>query len=840
MKTKNIFLLFLVFAVAISQKNTIKGQIIDKKTGKPVYLANVSVKGKLIGAATDIDGYFVIENIKAEPPFTLEIHCIGYKQKAMNKVSFGDMGKISLKEEIYGETVVVTGSKYTESILESPTTIEKIDALAIKLTPAPSFYDGIGHLKDVDLVSSSIGMKTVNMRGFSSGTPNRMVQFIDGMDNQSPALSFPVSNLVGMSELDIESVEIIYGANSALYGANAFSGVISMNSKSPWDYPGLSVRLTGGERNYKEAVVRFAQTFDNTFAYKVNVSYISADDWVSDSFYESVKFPKSEGFGFREIDLYDPNAENLKLSLGLFYRFNDQSELSYNVNYGTGSTVYQGAHRFAIKNFSLQQHKVEWNRRFGKNYVNLKAYRIQDDAGDTYNIAHAAANLFAYKGTGVGSIENPNFDKAFKDVTTTVGTSSENFMGARIFDESSINHVEVQNSSEFFGVNYTVGASFRNFDPESNGSLFRDEGTVFTDDALGDITANEFGAYGQLIEKFIDNRLKVTLTGRFDKHENFDGQFSPGMSAVWSFKSDEEHENNGNLRFSIQKGYRAPTLQDQFIGLNLGQANLLSNDLAVFPDNVNAIIWGNYNGFDKDYAFPLDAVLAGASSVELVDEAQKSLPAVKPEQVLTWEVGYKSIIGDGFIFLDMNYYQNYYTDFIKSKIFLVGNNTKTVLDLENRDLDVYMVHSNFDKDVQSRGFAVSGIMNLTEKFTFNSNFTFSELTDMGGGDVSGSGFNTPRRKWNIGFSGRKLFGGNTGFNVNTKYADRFQWDGSGFSGRVPAYMVTDFAAFHNFRWADQMMTVKLAIKNIFNHKHIQGFGMPKIGRLGILQLSTDF
>src|SRR5690606_13423783 len=89
----------------------------------------------------------------------------------------------------------------------------------------------------------------------------RMVQFIDGMDNQAPGLNFPVGNLVGASDIDLASVELISGAASALYGANAFQGVVSMISKDPFNYPGLQVRVKGGSREMFDGQIRYANSF---------------------------------------------------------------------------------------------------------------------------------------------------------------------------------------------------------------------------------------------------------------------------------------------------------------------------------------------------------------------------------------------------------------------------------------------------------------------------------------------------------------------------------------------------------------------------------------------------
>ena len=116
------------------------------------------------------------------------------------------------------------------------------------------------------------------------------MQLIDGMDTQAPALNFPIGNLNGPSVLDVESVELIPGASSALYGANAFNGVLLINSKNPFEYQGLSAFAKTGVNHVSSDAdqdpallntfsLRYAKAFNNKLAFKVNATYSYADDW---------------------------------------------------------------------------------------------------------------------------------------------------------------------------------------------------------------------------------------------------------------------------------------------------------------------------------------------------------------------------------------------------------------------------------------------------------------------------------------------------------------------------------------------------------------------------------
>ena len=107
------------------------------------------------------------------------------------------------------------------------------------------------------------------------------------MDNSAPALNFPLGNLLGMSETDIQSVELLPGAASALYGANAFNGILFMTSKNPFDSAGISVygktgitsQKAAGDNNFVDAGIRIAHKFSDKFAVKASFSFLDGTDW---------------------------------------------------------------------------------------------------------------------------------------------------------------------------------------------------------------------------------------------------------------------------------------------------------------------------------------------------------------------------------------------------------------------------------------------------------------------------------------------------------------------------------------------------------------------------------
>ena len=428
MKLKNILLYSFLFLMGqqLFSQHLIKGTVYDKNSKESLIGANVIIPSSSKGTMTDFDGFFQLE--VSTLPIDIEISFIGYEKKVVT-VNDTEALKIFLGEDkLILSEIVITDSRLTKKQKQSAITVEVLDILAIKETPAASFYEGLGALKGVDVTSASLGFKIINTRGFNSTSPVRSLQIIDGVDNQSPGLNFALGNFLGSSELDLKKVEIIVGANSALYGPNAFNGVISMETKDPFQFPGLSAQLKGGARNLGEVAVRYAHVFKNkddedVFGAKFNFYRMVADDWVANNYdqtydspslttnpggYDAVnrygdeyyaewndikEFPGLGTFhrtGYREDDLADYNTENIKMNMALYYKPTAKTELIYATNYGTGTTVYQGDNRYSLNGLKFFQNRLEFRQ---KDKFFIRVYETHEDAGDTYDIVATANSL---------------------------------------------------------------------------------------------------------------------------------------------------------------------------------------------------------------------------------------------------------------------------------------------------------------------------------------------------------------------------------------------------------------------------------------------------------------
>ncbi len=294
--TKIIFMFFVLSATgvaAFAQSIVVSGTVTDKLTKEAIPGASVTVKGKTIGSATNDRGQFSFSTTE-KAPFTIVVSYLGYV--SAERAITGNAANLTFELEagaILGQEVVISASRTPERILESPVSIERISAATIKELPAPSFYDALNNLKGVEMSTQSLTFKSVNTRGFNANGNTRFNQYVDGMDNQAPGLNFSVGNIIGLSDLDVDNVELLPGAASALYGAGGINGTLLMTSKNPYLYQGISYQVkTGvnhvndnnanqGAQEFKQFDIRMAKSWNNKFGIKTSFSFLQAKDWAA-------------------------------------------------------------------------------------------------------------------------------------------------------------------------------------------------------------------------------------------------------------------------------------------------------------------------------------------------------------------------------------------------------------------------------------------------------------------------------------------------------------------------------------------------------------------------------
>src|SRR5690606_15033610 len=289
--TSSLAVLLCIFIAvpAIAQSVIIKGKVTESGTGNPVPSVSVMLKGGTSGTYTDENGNFTL-TLSSDPPFVLIFSSIGFISREIPVDGPTENLNVSLEPGTsLGDEVVVSASRVAERILESPVSVERMGIQGIRRSAAPNYYDGIANMKGTDMTTSSLNFKTISTRGFNGSGNLRFNQLIDGMDNQAPGLNFAVGSVIGPTELDIDNVELLQGASSALYGPGGMNGTLLITSKDPFKYEGLSFQIKQGINHidgkqrkpapYYDWSLRWAKKINEKFAFKISGQLISAKDW---------------------------------------------------------------------------------------------------------------------------------------------------------------------------------------------------------------------------------------------------------------------------------------------------------------------------------------------------------------------------------------------------------------------------------------------------------------------------------------------------------------------------------------------------------------------------------
>lgn len=925
-----VYLLIMLFFCGVSfAQNTITGSVTDSNK-QSIPGANVVVEGERSGASTDFDGTFKLST-STKLPFTIKISAVGFTTKTVNITSANQKVNVVLNdEENKLDEIVVSASRTPERVLESPVTIERMGIQDIKKTASPSFYDGLENLKEVQMNTSSMSFKSINTRGFATVANTRFMQLVDGMDNSSPLLNFVLGNMIGVSEIDVQSVELLPGASSALYGANAFNGILFMNSKSPFTYQGISTYFkygvtsqeAAGTNNYYDFGIRFAHAFNKYFAAKANFTYMQATDWYATNYddktiegidrtspnYDGINVYGDEAStnikgvgeklaamgiipagavnllpnsnvsrtGYNEVDLTNNKAGNTKIDFSLHGRpFGDERlEIIWQSKFGFGNAVYQGANRYYLNDFFMQQHKLELK---GKNFF-VRGYTTSEDGGHSYDMvftginvnrkwkddntwfgqyagayiqgtlggmtpeqAHAAARATADTGRFLPGTQQ--FKTAFNQVINEESVLS----GSKLVDNSRIYHSDANyNFRDIIKfAEIQVGGSFRLYELNSHGRIYTD--------ADGPINYNDYGAYTQLTKRFLDDRLKFTGSIRYDKSKNFDGNVSPRLSLVYSAGEKKNH----NFRGSFQTGFRNPTTQDQYIGFNIGNAALVGSA----PDNLERFrevlpvstvvgqtlaggttkVMTGTNAYDNSYtatSVSAFSALAGSNPAEAVKLLKKTRANyVKPEQVKAFELGYRSIFQN--MSIDINGYYNIYNDFIGNQNAIATYygtaedapaspaGVQSLHALQNSNYRVYQLYTNSDVEITSLGFGVGLSRKIIADFELGINYNYAQFDYDNSQDPSfEAGFNTPKHRVKVSLGNEKLFE-NFGFNVSGRWNSEYLWQSS-IDGIIASATVID--AQINYGIPKLKSVIKLGAANIGGKEYYQVVGAGSIGQ----------
>jgi outer membrane receptor for ferrienterochelin and colicin len=323
--TSFVAFLFLCSATFSQSPLFITGNVHNAVSKEKVPAVSVTIKGSTTGTFTDDRGNFRLATTH-QPPIVLVFSSVGFEtQEVTVDNASTPVGVAFRSSSSLGTEVVVSASRVAERILESPVSVERVGTAAIRNSPATDYYNVIRTLKGVDVTSSSLTFNSVTTRGFNGSGNPRFNQFVDGMDNQAPGLNFSVGSVIGLTQLDVDNMELLQGASSALYGSGGMTGTLLINSKDPFKYQGVSAEVKEGVMHvgksdpfgaspYHDISFRWGVKVSDKFAFKIGGEYIQAKDWAATN--ESDYFGAGAGLGIGPIAgtrASDPNYNGVNI-----------------------------------------------------------------------------------------------------------------------------------------------------------------------------------------------------------------------------------------------------------------------------------------------------------------------------------------------------------------------------------------------------------------------------------------------------------------------------------------------------------------------------------------------
>ncbi|NML22418.1 TonB-dependent receptor plug domain-containing protein [Pseudoflavitalea sp. G-6-1-2] len=425
-----------------AQRQTITGVVTNAETQQPLPAVSVSIKGATGGTYTDDRGRFRF-TVNQHFPLTIVFSSIGFESKEMTLQQPGNLTVALNAASTLGEEVVVNASRMVQRKLTAPVTIEQLSRKEIQLSPQLNYIDALQGLRGVDVTVSSLGFTSITTRGFNTSGNTNFTQIVDGMDNQAPGLNFPLGSVISPTQLDVDNIELLSGASSALYGSRGLNGTMVTSSKNPFKDQGLSFLITQGINHingkkygdpvkaspYYDWSLRWAQKLSERFAYKMNFQYTKGNDWVAtdssnksgpgskytDPNYNGINYyggatsvdivpfmqgalqadpslaPLIEPFlaanpsyyvartGYAEYDYLNNNAYLFKGNAELRYKLSSTMELIGSGTFGTGNIVYTNDTRYQIRGFKVGQYRLELKA----NHWFVRGYATTENSGRT-------------------------------------------------------------------------------------------------------------------------------------------------------------------------------------------------------------------------------------------------------------------------------------------------------------------------------------------------------------------------------------------------------------------------------------------------------------------------
>jgi len=596
--------------------------------------------------------------------------------------------------------------------------------------------------------------------------------------------------------------------------------------------------------------------------------------------------------GYWEKDLVNPVVDNLKVDAALHYRLNERTEIAYSYRRGRMDGIFQRGNKIQLDNVLVQNHALEVK---GEHYF-IKAYVLLENTGDSYNLKPLADNLqltqssnstwankfkaelqsqlnnsvdlatamaLARRAADAGRVEPGT--QAFDDLKNTIikinnwdhinagiaGAPATG--GAWLNQHSRTYHTEAQwdLTHKVKVVNLLVGADARIYEVVPDGNNFVDfsrpvneRNTPKADGSFGsNVYYKKFGGFAQVTKTFFAERLKLFASLRYDYNPEFDPKLNPRIAAVYTVA------NKHNFRASFQNGFRFPALFEALSFVNnggvrrVGGLSYINEGLGYLDNSYTQASINTFNAaVNTDVTNGMTSNAAALKNKGLLEIT--NLAPTRPERINSFEVGYKSVLLNNRLVLDIDAYFNEYDGFLGQVEVAVPTTDKVGTDASaidmlaaNKSKQVrYRVYTNAKNKYRNYGSSLGVTYIIYKKFTVGGNASYNNIVSNKNSDIFVTGFNTPRWTTNLSFGNREVVK-NLGFNIVWRWQDSFYWESPLANGTVSAYSTID--AQVSYKLPKLKSTIKVGGSNIFNNRYIQYAAGPTIGGLYYAAITVE-
>jgi iron complex outermembrane receptor protein len=556
-------LLCALTAPAAAQTATVSGTITDQ-SGAAVPGATVTIAGPGGAASTTSGsrGEYSFPNL-ANGTYRVAVTLPGFADATRDVVVSGsnvEVPAISLALANLSDTIVVSATKSDSSLIDAPATLSLVTSDVLASTPAQNYGDLLRSLPGVNVIQLSARDVNVTNRQGTSTLSNSQLVLLDDRSIYLDFFGLVLWDFLPANMSDIKQIEVIRGPASAVWGANALTGVVNVITKTPRQAPGTMVSVSGGFFD-RDTGSTAGKGVGKVFGANATVAKAPDAIW---------SYRVSAGYF---------NSDPLPRPTGRIPLIQDPRDPSTTVGGGAYPADAPGSLGTAFQNQGTSQPKFD-----ARVDQEIKGGRItyQGGVAGTSGIIHTGIGPFnIQKGSTMGYAK-VNYRKDALKVNVFTNLTSAKAPNLLLADPVTQQPLQLNFSTQTFDVE--VGDAFR----VGTRQVFTVGGNARRnnfDITIAPNAANrtELGAYGQ-DEIFLD-KVRLTIGGRVDKFGNLtDPVFSPRLAAV--FKPAKDH----SVRVSYNRAFRSPSVINNYLDISIVNPTDLSALAPLLPAPLQPLV----------------------------------------------------------------------------------------------------------------------------------------------------------------------------------------------------------------------------------------------------------